>query len=69
MCAMRGAIEIHFFVRFGVLIFLLRWLTCLPVKLICPAVELLLFMCPPFNMFGRVGWFKFLAVFVMIAVS
>jgi hypothetical protein len=26
----------------GVLIFLLRWLACLPVKLICPEVELML---------------------------
>jgi hypothetical protein len=53
MCAMRVVIEIHFFVRRGVLIFLLRWLEYLPVKLMCPKVELLLCMCTPVKIFGR----------------
>jgi hypothetical protein len=56
-CAL--AIEIHFFVRWGVLIFLLRWLVCLHVKLMCPEVELLFCMFPHVKMFGRVGEFNF----------
>ena len=45
------AVEIQFFfVRWGVLIFLLHWLVYLPVKLMCLDVELLLCMYPPVKM-------------------
>lgn len=43
-CATCGWQKFNFFVRWGVLIFFLRWLECLPNKLICPEVELLLCM-------------------------
>ena len=54
MSAMWVAIEIQFFVRWGVLIFLLRRLVCLPDKLLCPDVELMLCMCPPVKVVCRV---------------
>jgi hypothetical protein len=55
-------------VRWGVLIFLLRWSECLPVKLMSPEVELMLCMCPPVKMLGRVGQFSFLVVCFIVTM-
>ena len=53
----------------GVLIFLFRWLVRLPVKLVCPIVVLLLCMCLPVKMLGRVVQFNILVICLMIVMS